>query len=178
MNVLTQDPWVCHGSKWQQEGESDQSKKKSQRNRILPLGCLLLNCSGSVLSPYCCSQPISAITQISTWKDLKSRPTRNFLFVRICPLSNFCELWLCVLCMIHFLVYTSSLLTPLYSSILLSPFAIISVCLEGRIIGNLDTLLKQTEFLHSDHLEKCSETQALNELSFTQVQKVQIFPQE
>lgn len=43
------------------------------------------------------------------------------------------------------------------------------LCLEGRIIGNLDTLLKQTEFLHSDHLEKHSETQALNELSFTQV---------
>lgn len=44
-----------------------------------------------------------------------------------------------------------------------------NLCLEGRIIGNLDTLLKQTEFLYSDHLEKLSETQALNELSFTQV---------
>ena len=63
---------------------------------------------------------------------LKSWPTHNFLFVRICPLSDFCELRLSDTWATHSLGYTSFLLMPLFSSILVPPFAIISVYIQRQ----------------------------------------------
>lgn len=83
--VSTQDHGVCHDPKWWQEGKIQTRERKGGR-----IFCLLLSFCWIALVLH--SYPISPITEISTKEDLKS--ILSFSSPYICPLSNFCQLWL------------------------------------------------------------------------------------